>query len=926
MAEFGTLENLNFSCGYCPTSTMSRLDFLRQKAPDNYVAGIGRGATGFTTRSDIGPAKEGPTEAQMMTAIRRQIRATQEGGLDEEEMFREAEEEMGLLSSQWQDYEDDEADKIFDAVEAKLDKRRAAAKMERVRNEQEEFKKKNPTIHEQFADVKRALATVTDDEWANIPEVGDLTGRNKRRQNLRERTYAVGDSVLLGMLNSTQFNSTVDITEDGTATSLNGTQTDFVEMGAARDRLLASRLENARSGTETSIAPSSVDVQGYVTSLDAEKTRQVGSEQDVKRARQLLESVVKSNPQQAEGWIALARLEEVAGKIVKAREIIRKGYENCSKKEDVWLEAVRLNTHENGKRICAQAIQFVPKSVKVWLKAMELETDLDAKKRVLRRALENVPQSVHLWKEAVNLEEDPDDARTLLARATELIPLSVELWLALARLETYQNARKVLNNARKAVPTSHEIWIAAMRLEEQQGNDNRLDTLMSRALSELEGYGANLSRERWIEEAENCEKDGGTLTCQAIIKATLGMAIDDEDRKRVWLDDAESAIAKGCYDTARAMYAYALRVFPQKKGIWRQAAELEKAHGSRDTLNDLLEKAVESCPHAEVLWLMYAKEKWLSGDVPGARKILERAFEKNPNNEDIWLAAVKLEAENGEYEAARALLERARDEAGTERVWKKSVVLEREIGDNARALELVNQALQKYPAFDKLFMMKGQIFEDIGKLAGARDAYSNGMKKCPKSISLWILGARLEVKAGVVGKARTILDQGRLKNPKNPQLWAESIRTELSAGNEKQAHVLLAKALQECPHSGLIQAEAIFMEPRARRKTRAVEYLGKEQRDPVLMTAAARLLWTEQKEDKARGWIEKAIKMDPDYGDAWAWAYRLEKDPEKKEDIVSRCIAADPHHGEKWQEISKKPFNARRKTDEILRMVADSLI
>jgi pre-mRNA-processing factor 6 len=45
-----------------------------------------------------------------------------------------------------------------------------------------------------------------------------------------------------------------------------------------------------------------------------------------------------------------------------------------------------------------------------------------------------------------------------------------------------------------------------------------------------------------------------------------------------------------------------------------------------------------------------------------------------------------------------------------------------------------------------------------------------------------------------------------------------------------------------------------------------------------------------------------------------------------KDDIISRCIAADPHHGEKWQEIAKMPINARRRTDEILKMVADSLV
>ncbi len=35
-----------------------RREFLGLSAPLGYVAGVGRGATGFTTRSDIGPARE----------------------------------------------------------------------------------------------------------------------------------------------------------------------------------------------------------------------------------------------------------------------------------------------------------------------------------------------------------------------------------------------------------------------------------------------------------------------------------------------------------------------------------------------------------------------------------------------------------------------------------------------------------------------------------------------------------------------------------------------------------------------------------------------------------------------------------------------------------------------------------------------------
>ena len=42
------------------------------------------------------------------------------------------------------------------------------------------------------------------------------------------------------------------------------------------------------------------------------------------------------------GWIAAARLEEVTGHMQSARNIITKGCEVCSKSEDVWLEAARL--------------------------------------------------------------------------------------------------------------------------------------------------------------------------------------------------------------------------------------------------------------------------------------------------------------------------------------------------------------------------------------------------------------------------------------------------------------------------------------------------------------------------------------------------------------------------------------------------------
>lgn len=55
-----------------------------------------------------------------------------------------------------------------------------------------------PKLQAQFADLKRGLSQVSDSEWENLPEVGNLTGK-RRKLNPREgRTYVVPDSVLVG--------------------------------------------------------------------------------------------------------------------------------------------------------------------------------------------------------------------------------------------------------------------------------------------------------------------------------------------------------------------------------------------------------------------------------------------------------------------------------------------------------------------------------------------------------------------------------------------------------------------------------------------------------------------------------------------------------------------------------------------------------
>jgi len=883
------------------------------------------------------------------------------------------------------DDEDKEADRVYAAIDRRMDSKRKIRREERIKKENEEYRKKRPKIQEQFRDLKHELNGLSEADWESIPEPLDYSRRN-RKKAVRIQTFTpVPDKILRqaglgqgqaqyasgmqtpvsGMMTPAGWSTPTGFmtpgmrsgfqtpagwqtpsgiglrsgwstpagyaTPAGYQTPAGGMATpgagrkDLTQLGRARDKMLGIKLDRvADSVTGQTV----IDPKGYLTDLNSSVRVQSSSDlQDIKKARLLLKSVITTNPKHGPGWIAAARLEQETGKLIAARNLIMKGCETVPKCDDVWLEAAKMHSKENAKAILAKAIRYIPTSKKIWLAATKLEETIDAKKSVLRRALELIPHSVDLWKAAVELE-NPDDARVMLSRAVELVPTSVELWIALARLETYKNARKVLNRARKAIPTEPQIWITASKLEEANGNIQNVETIISKAVTSLAAHQVVIDRDSWLQEAEKAEKSLSKITCQAIVRTTIGIGIDPQDYKNTWLNDAEHFQSRGSVETTRAIYAHLLTHQPGKRKIWEKAAQFERQHGDSDSLDALLKKAVHYCPKAEVLWLMWAKEKWVSGDVEGAREILKQAFAANTDSEDVWVAAVKLEVETKEFTRARKLLSKARQRAGTERIWMKSAVLERRLGNTETCLKLLNDGTLRYPSFDKMWMMLGQLYAGQGNTDQARKTYKQAVKKCPKSTALWLCYANLEIAARQYSRARSLLETARMKISKDAQLWLSAIRVEEKAGNKKVVKQIMAKALQECPAAGILWAHAIATDPPPARKSRSYDALKRCSDDPHVFVAVAKLFWLDGKQRKARNWFNRAITVNPNLGDAWAWFYRFEKDMGRKSKIarvLKKCIEAEPTHGRKWCRVSKDIANAGLKSEALLEKVEAAL-
>jgi len=95
----------------------------------------------------------------------------------------------------------------------------------------------------------------------------------------------------------------------------------------------------------------------------------------------------------------------------------------------------------------------------------------------------------------------------------------------------------------------------------------------------------------------------------------------------------------------------------------------------------------------------------------------------------------------------------------------------------------------------------------------------------------------------------------------------------------------------------------------------------KNDSEPLLCVAAARVFWAERK-------LEKAVLMDSDLGDSWVWYYKFlmqHGTEEKKADVLGKVGSVEPKHGEVWQRVRKNPKNAHLNSEEVLLLAVEEL-
>ncbi|KAG0662016.1 hypothetical protein C6P45_001230 [Maudiozyma exigua] len=895
---------------------MERPSFLDQKPPKGYVAGIGRGATGFSNRGD---------KTQRKVPARLQDRSNKLSKDKQKSQFTNANEK-----------EEEEASQVF----AMIDSRRNGNSKNKVTNTFQNHLNKSY----QFQDLKRNLSSVSVDQWLSIPEANDFTRRNKRNrleEQLNRKSYAVPDSLITQNVNITK------LTEE-------------------REKLLEQTLDTNKKNMKIDKETEDINgAQSYLNQLEA-VNMDINKTQtdDIRKMRLVFQSYRKTDPKNPESWIASTRLEEKCRRLDVAKKLIAEGCQHCPHDEDIWLENIRLNQSDNHKCkvIITNAIKFNYNSVKLWLKAVDLENEEINKYRIVRKALEEIPKTEQLWDLAIEYEPNTTEKATIMQKALEFIPQSSQLWTKLVRIQNYDDAKKSLNRARKAIPNDINVWLLAMELEEKVNKDisvSKLTSILKKGFEQLNANNITISFENGLEISEEFENNTNGKYFKSM--RTLAKMILRETNNNTGTNisqDQLKVIFKSKDSLTKMNLLRELTLSNHDRfSLWKSLKDICENLNRIDDLYDAFETVlfhnsesnISKSPEANSkLILVYAKEVWKNeGNIERAIAIIDKGLYMSPDNVDILIAKLKLLCQSESFHEVEILFKEQildhlnepdtfKMKTGIERLCYKYISFLRYKNENQKAIELLStKFIVWFPGCFKLYLQLSQVYYDTKDFNNAKQILMNGTelfqdKQNSHNALLWVEIAKIEeIAMENPVRARATLDVALLNNagniPGEILIQLAKINLEERTGNKEQAQLFVSDGLKKHPRNELFWVKKISLVDTKRssqKKTMFQDALRNTKNNYLVILEIGKAFYRDFQYASALKWVERATKASANYGDSWIWKYRCEMKLKKDtKGTVHAVKSNEPIYGPEWISVSKNPKFQYFNSEHILQVL-----
>ncbi|KAL5704858.1 Crooked neck-like protein 1 [Ranunculus cassubicifolius] len=463
---------------------------------------------------------------------------------------------------------------------------------------------------------------------------------------------------------------------------------------------------------------------------------------------------------------------------------------------------------------------------KVWIRYAEWEASQNNFKRtrsVYERALLVDYRNQYLWLNYAEFEmrnKFINHARNVWDRAISLLPRIDQLWYKYIHMEEMLGnvscARQIFERWMTWMPDT-QAWLSYIKFELRYNEINRARLLYKRFVQCHPEPGS------WIRFAKFEMKNKEIGNARECYQAAIQVHQGDE---KLFLAFAEFEESCKEIERARCIYKFALDHVPkgEAQGLYKKYVTFEKQFGDKHGIEDSIvghkrfqyEEEVSKSPLSYDTWFDYIRLEENNGNLDNAREIYEKAIANVPPAEEkrLWKRYIYLWISYALFEELDAQdSERARDaykeclkliphhKFSFSKIWILAAQFEIRQKNLEASRKVLGNAIGRAPK-DKIFKKYIEIEMQLGNIDRCRTLYEKYLQWAPAKCYAWCKYAEFEQSLSEIERARAILElaiaQPALDMPE--LLWKTYIDFELSQGEYEKSRQLYERLLGRTKH------------------------------------------------------------------------------------------------------------------------------
>ncbi|GAA0173494.1 RNA splicing factor [Lithospermum erythrorhizon] len=465
----------------------------------------------------------------------------------------------------------------------------------------------------------------------------------------------------------------------------------------------------------------------------------------------------------------------------------------------------------------------------VWVKYAkweESQLDFRRARSVWERALEVDYRDHTMWLKYAEFEmknKFVNHARNAWDRAVTLLPRVDQLWYKYIHMEEILNnvagARQIFERWMGWQP-DQQGWLSYIKFELRYNEVERARAIFDRFVL------CHPKVSAWIRFAKFEMKNGEVPRARNVYERAVDKLADDEDAEVLFVAFAEFEEKCKEVERARCIYKFALDRIPKVRAedLYRKFVAFEKQYGDKEGIEDAIvgkrrfqyEDEVRKNPLNYDAWFDYIRLEESVGSKGRIREVFERAIANVPPAQEkrYWQRYIYLWINYALYEELDAQdMDRTRDvykecsavipheKFSFAKVWLLAAQFEIRQLNLQGARKILGQAIGRAPK-DKIFKKYIEIELQLGNIDRCRKLYEKYLEWSPENCYAWSKYAELERSLAETERARAIfelaIDQPALDMPE--LLWKAYIDFEISECEFERTRALYERLLNRTKH------------------------------------------------------------------------------------------------------------------------------